>query len=252
MFRQLTTGIIVAAILSIFWVGCSDDTTEIITSGGSTGLTVTGVSEYFPLTQGYSTMYEVVGEGTSEVVTYTVGIEVAFSGGTAREWISYRPSVGYDTGYFQATSRALYYFSTLTSDPEKILQLPLTAGQTWVRSDYSASTDDSVVTIFDKFYVYPDTNQVINPKDDDYGGGYFKNYPTAGQLSMSVEKVEQVRLANGALYTGSVKILNQNINNTYNIYWFAPGIGLVKYVMGAATSTGTAGIEIGELRSWGY
>ena len=253
MFRKPVSGVIVAVILVMFWGGCSDDTITTVTSGGSNDLAVTGVTEYFPLSQGFSSMYEVENDGITEIVIYTIGKEVSFSGGTATEWISYQPSIGYDTGYFKASSTALYYYSDLTSSPDKILELPLKPGQTWIRSDYSSTNEqDSTTTFFDKYYVFVDTNYVVNPKEDDYGGGYAKNYPTAGEISMTVEKIELVQLEDGSVYSGSVKVVNQNTNGTYNVYWFAPGIGLVKYVIGAPSTDGVSGIEMGELKSWGY
>jgi hypothetical protein len=234
---------------AVIWVGCSNDTITKVSPAGSdddSGVG-SGVTYYFPLHEDYQTIYDVGnGDGTHETVTYTVGKEVTRGNETAREWLSYTRSRGYDTGYFQATATCLNYFESPTSVAEKILQLPLTTGQSWTRTGgTNLETNTETDIVFDLDYKNNDNDTVAG------GSGLAKNYPTTGASTMTVTGVESVQLSDGSFFSGVVKITNTYTANTYNIYWFAPGIGLVKWVIGAASISASTGTVVGELRSYG-
>ena len=251
MSKQFISGVIVSAavLLCLAWIGCSDDTITTVSPPASNDGTAANseVLYYFPLNEGYQTIYDVVNaDGTKESETYTVGKEVPRGSSTAIEWLSYTSANGKDTGYFQATATALYYFEDIAAASEKIIELPLTIGQSWPRyedgsllSDYS----DGIDNIFDDDFKFPDSTDFID--------GTQKNYPTTGLSTMTVTAIEPLQLDNEAYYSGTVKITNANATGTYNIYWFAPGIGLVKYIIGAASIDATTGSKVGELRTYG-
>jgi len=251
MLKRLMTSFAIALVvvlLGIFWIGCSDDTTTTVSSPNSGINSTSGIYYYFPLNEGYTTIYEVEENGITDWITYTVGEEVSFADGTATQWISYSPSNGFDTGYFRVTTNCLYYYERLTSNPEKILELPLEPGKTWSR--YSGEpvetleNDDGDI-IFDKDILIPDTTSSDN-------NGATKNYPISGMEDMVVENIETLEMDNSCIYSGAVKVVNNNSYNTYNQYWFAPGIGLVKYIIGASSITVSTGQSSGEIQSYGY
>ncbi len=251
MSKQFISGLLIstAVILSLAWIGCSDDTITTVSPPGSNDGTSTAsdVVYYFPLNEDYQTIYDVVNsDGTKESETYTVGKEVPRGSATAIEWLSYTSSNGKDTGYFQATATALYYFEDLGATAEKIIELPLVVGESWPRyEDGSLLSDyeDGIDIIFDNDFKFPDSSDFID--------GTQKNYPTTGLSIMTVTAIEKLLLDNGAYYSGAVKITNANTTGTYNIYWFAPGVGLVKYIIGASAMDATTGGKVGELRSYG-
>ncbi|MDH4156622.1 MAG: hypothetical protein OEW00_05040 [candidate division Zixibacteria bacterium] len=251
MSKQVISGLIISAavLLCLAWIGCSDDTITTVSPPGSNDGTSANseVLYYFPLNEGYQTIYDVVNsDGTKESETYTVGKEVSRGSATAMEWLSYTSSNGKDTGYFEATATALYYFEDLGAAAEKIIELPLVIGQSWPRyEDGSLLSDyeDGIDIIFDNDFKFPDST--------DFMDGTLKNYPTTGLSTMTVTAIEKLQLDNGAYYSGAVKITNTNATGTYNIYWFAPGVGLVKYIIGASALYATSGSKVGELRSYG-
>lgn len=229
-------------VMGLFWVGCSDDT--IVTNSLSGAASeVSPVTKYFPMAEGYTTVFDITWpDSRVESKSFTIGNEVELAGINAVEWLSYSNSSGIDTGYFHATSTALYYYDDPGASPEKILELPLVPGANWIRfgdndnltSNLSDSTADNKFTT----------------DDDDIGGSNAKNFPSAGYSKMVVEKVESLQLDNGSFYSGTIKIFSENSNGTINLYWYAPGVGLVRYVINAS-STNLNGSEMGELKSFG-
>ena len=143
--RFVGIAIALAILIIVGLTSCSDDSVTVAPTDNVT-TTTSAVMTYFPLDEGYTSIYSIKGtDGISRTVTFRVGDEISTLDGTVIEWISNDPKTGLDTGFFQVTSTAIYYRENITSAPEKILQLPLSPGQTWDRfedSDVKITTDD--------------------------------------------------------------------------------------------------------------
>ena len=90
---------------------------------------------------------------------------------------------------------------------------------------------------------------ILNGEDSDNGGVVGKVFPTTGSNVRWVARVETITLNDGVVFSGAAKVVNQLSNGSTNQYWFAPGFGLVRYVIGA-TQSYPNGQQVGELVSF--
>jgi hypothetical protein len=216
-------------------IGCGKNETIINSSSDSS--TSSGVTAYFPLTNGYATKFAVrTATGDQWVDNFTVGGNAQVQTVTATTRFKYG-TAPVDTGYFYATANALYFYANRSATPEKILQLPLAVGQSWQR--FPTSGSDTTGGGSD-----PDTTDGDPQLSAD-------NFPSAGSNLITVRGIETITLSNGYVFSGAVKLATSgSVANSgdENLYWFAPGVGLVKYVLGASGSLSTAeGQVVGEL-----
>lgn len=226
-----TGGILLTVSLMI---GCGKN--ETIINSSSDASANAGVTAYFPLSSGYVTKFAVrTATGETWIDNYSIGDNAEVQSITATARFKYGTSP-IDTGYFYATSSALYFYAHRSATPEKILALPLAVGQSWERFPTSGSGGTD-----------PDT-----PNEE--GGDPLlsaENYPSTGSNVVTVRAIETITLSNGYVFSGAVKLCTSgSVANSEdeNQYWFAPGVGLVKYVLGASGSLSTAeGQVVGEL-----
>jgi len=255
MSRQTIVLFLAGAIglICLTLAGCSDDSTSAVApdSGGEDY----AVAYYFPVSEGYTTTYQVsYSDGSSETVTYEIGEEVSFGILPAREWAITDGSGNIDVGFCVLEDSAVYYFENTRSLGEKILALPLSPGASWDR--YSSSTgDDSTssstyydVTWPDKFGGQDGGQEPTG--DDDEQPFVQKSYPTSGSNEVVVEAIENVQV-NGQVIGGAARVKTSGSVGKANYYWYAPGIGLVKYVLGADIGEYDQGAEVGELLAHG-
>lgn len=227
---KFTGGVFGLFALGLLFAGCSGNET-IISKGYSGG---EGTLSYFPLNEGYTTTFEVRSNGNTWLDTYRVGGEKMIQSGMAT-WRVKSSGSTVDTGYFQGSSEAIYYYPTASSGSERILQAPLNVGQSW-----------------DRYASGGDTGGGGTGGD---GGAQTApgHFPTGGSNVMIVRGTETIYLSNGAVYTSALKICTQEVNGYENRYWFVQGIGLVKYVLAVSGSLATGeGQTVGELVSFGY
>ena len=235
------------AVFGIFLVGCSDNSGT--TSSGTTGGDVT---YYFPVTEGYTTVYEVSSaEGGSKTVSFEVGRQVPFGMSTAYEW--YVTTNGNtETSYLLVDDSSVVFHENSRLPGEVILSLPLKPGSSWNRFTQTRQDTTSTETYYDNFW----KNKLGGGEPGTYDGGindgksYQKLFPTEGSNQMTVDAVEGVSLSSGTMYSGSIRLRNTGPDGKSNYYWFAPGIGLVKYVIGAGDDY-TTGESVGTLVSYG-
>lgn len=229
--------IVLAAIclLSILWIGCSDNTI-IRYVDGQTTQQISEVESYFPLNYGYTTIYQVsYATGYSERVTYRADDTTDIRGLQVISMIGVSGS-SIDTGYFYVNGNALYYFRDKSSDPEKILELPFSNGYTWYSKDL---TTDSLIDI---------TTGTKNSSDST--GINAKTFPTISNIEYTVDNIESLELNNGHYYSNAVRISTPN-GTKYNYYWYVGGVGLVRYVIGATTTSYPNGDIVGEILDYG-
>ena len=228
----------VLCLLSIIWIGCSDDT--IVQYVENTNLDqATDIDLYFPLQEGYITVYNLSYQtGSDEQVTFRAGRTVNIEGANTVEWIGFGNN-SVDTGYFFASSSSLYYYRKLTSTPEKILELPLTNGNTWASNDINSNDFTDIITGFN------------DKGSDTTGSGNKKTFPTISAINFTVEQIEQLQLNTGHYYSSALRISTPN-GTCMNYYWYVQGIGLVRYVIGASELSYPDGEIVGELIDYGF
>jgi hypothetical protein len=67
---------------------------------------------------------------------------------------------------------------------------------------------------------------------------------------MVVDKIENVTLNSGEMYSNAVRISNPGSSGRYNYYWYAQGVGLIKYVINSRNDDNPSGQIEGELVSY--
>jgi len=236
-------------ILCIAMMGC---TTGPSSSVSSESTDVNDINTYFPVAEGYRTVYEVTsGDTTTETVTFEVGPEVQFGLSRAHEWIITDGSGDIRLSYLLVQDNAVYYYANVRTMPEKILSLPLSPGSTWDRFTPIDVTDTGpVVTYTDGGSLY----EKLGGNDTHFGTDMSlqKTFPSVGANEVAVDAVEDIGLQSGVTYSGAIRLKIAGPVGKYNYYWFAPDVGLTRYVIGASEDNYTDGDVVGELINYGF
>jgi hypothetical protein len=226
---QIVVGIGLVALTAL-WVGCSDTTRVVTTQNDGVA---NQIVNYFPLDQGYTTIFTVTTSGVSSQRTFFMAGDVRLGSADAERWVINSGST-VDTSYFVATDSALYFLETASAAPEKILALPLTPGASWPRYnnyDVTGYYQGGLGTGTGAGYTDP-----LGGKDTTTsgsgGGEAAKNYPSDGGNTFTVVGTETVNVGSLGSFSGAVKVSNVGYGGTTNLYWYVPGVGLVKYQLG--------------------
>jgi hypothetical protein len=227
-------------IAGSFSAGCSNN---FVTAVAPNTYSANQNPEYFPLAEGFRTSYEMTSITSSPaMVTYTVGEAVPFQSTTATEWIKYMNGQK-DTGYFVLNGSALVLYESKKAAPEIILDFPLSVGKSWSRFDNPSSEISDTIDFDDGILV----------KDSGQGEpSLSSSFPTEGMDIMTVDKFESIELENGRYFSGVYRVSNDAGNGTRNYYWYAPGVGLIKFIYGASDPQKPGGGLQGELISYGF
>jgi hypothetical protein len=239
----------------LFW-GCSNNSS---TTSTTADLTKT-VADYFPLKQGQSADFSIDNNWYSLTTEdrFTVGALTIIDGQSSYLWL--RQNVAYparyDTGFIRYESDAVYFYANATAGPEKLLEAPFEVGHYWQRFEPVTVTidDDNLLDDItdgddqkngDTSFTIP----ISDDKNDNLGGlpgsGTSKTFPTTGSNYMKITAIEDIQLNNGDSYKNCVCV--ENKSGTYtNYYWYAPGVGLVRYVLDATAESFPDGQIIGE------
>ena len=254
MIKRVLVGTAVLAIVLCFgWIGCSDDTTRHITSGGDSA--ESPVDNYFPLSEGFTTFYTITySDGGSDAEAIEVGKKVPFNSYEAYEWKVTSDDGRSSTSYIVATDSAVYFFENGGSNGELILRLPLYPGHSW------SSVDQTDLDRYEEDLQTGSGGDGDFNEDDmtgDGGGGTVlntpagKNYPTSGTGQMTVYGTENIILSNGQAFSRAVRVRSDAGNDKANFYWYVSGVGLAKYVLGATDQNPTQGSTVGEIVDYG-
>jgi hypothetical protein len=209
--RALAAAAAVITVIALIMPGCSDKTitsTTVATNPDSRAVV------YMPLTDGWRVSYALV-----EPETGQVNIEVAdsvmvagYPGFTIRK---YDPNGPYEEIFYRyAKGDAIFESHSLNDPGVRILEAPFVIGNSWDRND--TSTTNSIITGFGA--------------DSGIGGGGIYKTKTAGTYTtMSIVSVDDILALNDISYGHCIKVAWQTGPSTCNYYWYAPGIGLVKF-----------------------
>jgi hypothetical protein len=240
---ELVLKLLIAAVIAIVVFGCTQQSTNdpSLSMAGAAG----AMAAYFPSAQGWTSVFDVSSSGSSAELTFYVGGQTVVQGQTAYRWVII-PSQGTpDTNYVVVgpTSVLVYQDTLSTTSAEHLLQAPLTAGSSWYRyPELVDATQDTLSILTDINGGKMDTTVP--------GPGVRKLLPVDGGNELTVEAVEELSTMYNRHFSGVVKISNTDRNGSINSYWFAPGVGLVKYVIGATTQN-PDGVTVGEIADYG-
>ncbi len=244
MTNKSTKVAAIILIISAFAWGCSG---HFVTASDPVSFSNNDVVQYFPLDESYQSTFELTEVNqASEFIVFKIGKKIPFLEDSAVQWISIVGN-SVDTGFIVISSNSLTIYESSNSGGEKILDIPLTVGKSWSRfSSISAGTEDD-------FTIIITDNKLTNDSGVTGDSGVAnKSFPTDGSAVMTVDKYESILLSNGDYYSNTVRISNDGSGSTRNYYWFAPGVGLVKYVIGSLDSNEPKGNIEAELISHGF
>ena len=244
MTNKSTKVAAIILIISAFAWGCSG---HFVPASDPVSFSNNDVVQYFPLDESYQSTFELTEVNqASEFIVFKVGKKIPFLEDSAVQWISIVGN-SVDTGFIVVSSNSLTIYGSSNSGGEKILDIPLTVGKSWSRfSSISAGTEDD-------FTIIITDNKLTNDSGVTGDSGVAtKTFPTDGSAVMTVDKYESILLSNGDYYSNTVRISNDGSGSTRNYYWFAPGVGLVKYVIGSLDKNEPKGNIEAELISHGF
>lgn len=254
-------GTVCLALIMAVMVGCSGD--DAIVADLPDGAQSSATSAYFPVADGYTTVYQVTNNGSTDLVRFEIDGRAPQPHGDKWLFVATLPSGARDTSFIKVTSQAVYHYDHTSSDPETILQAPLRVGHSWQRFGISSPEaevqedslgfslgelsdllkgDGTATTLGDYNF------EGYKPDDDRYAG---KTFPTEGRLEMRIQNEEQLVLSNGRHYSYVLRLSNVQASGVANYYWYAPGVGLVRYALGATTYTYPNAPIVGELVEFG-
>lgn len=220
-------------------LGCSDNTIEHITSISDRNASDTQGPSYFPLEEGFEITYAVTQNGVTEYQEFWIGESRTIDEVTYYPWIT-KQQLRVDTAWFRETSTGLYYYTSLTATPERVLAYPVTTGAVWSR--YDVDNIDGDQTGIDDYLGGDD--QVSSEQDGDEP--IVGDFPVTGSGNLTAESIGTLELDSGVRYSGALKIHNTG-SGGYNCYWFVPGIGLARYAVGACETDGKTASVVGEM-----
>jgi hypothetical protein len=248
--RNVLAAACVFAVALALMAGCTQRSTDGIYQSDLSGLG-SGTSTYFPTVAGRVSTFAVTYDGGGQsILTLEIGNPSQYGSIQSVEWLAIRPDNSIDTDYVVVGSSGVTLYETHQSQPETFLKYPLQPGQTWDRF----STSNTTVTVSDTMSIatgFDDGSGIVTKGGGGTGGGgggTGKVVPGSTGNVSKVAAIEEIVLANGSHFSGAVKIEVDDQSGLQNFYWFAPGIGLVKYVVGA-TAQRPNGTQRGELIS---
>lgn len=212
----MTNRLIIGTLLLLFTglvvlSGCSD-------KSFSTSMTTISddapASAYIPLNQGWRINYV---QTEPEVAYYDIEITdpasiAGNSGYIVRKTNSTTGDVSYSYRY--SADNAVFESYSTTDPGVRLLEGPFTVGHSWNRYNTTISTGDD----------NGDTDTSGTGGDIQLGSVPGDDYQT-----MSIVAKESVTALDGHTYGNCVKVSWQIGEYAYNYYWYAAGIGLVKF-----------------------
>ncbi len=204
--------LIVTTLLSMVIMGCSS---KKFTNTSTTISDTAHPTTYIPLDQGWRVSYTLLEPETEHFYVEVSDPVVVYGnpGFTIRR--TNTTTLEQSVSFMYATSSAMYQSGATNNPGYKILELPYTVGHSWERmtSSGGGGVTDSTIDIDDA--------------GDD--GLYLTDGDSELYSTMSIVAKENVVALDGHTYSNCLKIEWQVGEYAYNYFWYAAGIGLVKY-----------------------
>ncbi len=211
--RMLLAAAALILVIALITPGCSDKT---LTSTAVDTNPDSGALAYLPLTDGWRVSYVFL-EPESGQLDIEVADPVMVVGNPGFTVRKTDPNGPYsEVCYRYAKGDAIFESNSLHDPGVRILEAPFVIGNSWDRND--TSTTSSVIT------------DLGGDSGDGTGGGVtFKTKSDGSYSTMSIVSIEDVRALNDITYGHCIKVAWQTGPSTCDYYWYAPGIGLVKF-----------------------
>lgn len=227
----------ISVLLTLIISGCSDNTFG--SSDDAEAAQSAPPTAYIPLEQGLRVSYSVV-QPETKFFDLEVTIPSRIAGHNGFKIRSVDRLTGATNSFYRYASGNAIYESTSLSDPGyKILEGPFATGHGWNRYDGAVTNDD-----YD--YGNGDNGNDIGDIKNDLGNLFGNSNPGDNYGYMSIVGFEDVVALDGQTYGSCLKVAWQSSETTTNYYWYATGIGMVKFQYGfnylAASDNSTIGI----------
>jgi len=135
-----------------------------------------------------------------------------------------------------ATETAVYESPSTTGPGVKILESPYVAGHHWNRFVATGDTGNQ--------------NEGDTTSTDE--GGIDKSVPGGDYGQMTIVGRETVAALDGHAYGNCLKVAWQTGEYSYNYYWYAAGIGLVKFESVAGSLSSSTGDIVSLMSDYGH
>ena len=222
-----TAFLVVAGIIAVL-AGCSDKT---FMSSWTAVLSDANPMVYMLLDQGWRISYVSL-EPETRYFDVEVTDPATVAGNQARTIRNTDRTTGeVFTFYRYCKGNAVFESQSIDAPGVRILESPFIVGHSWNRYDTSTTSN-----------TYDNGNGNDNGADGKKGfGDNFKTKPAEPYSVMSIVGIENVETLNGHSYANCLKVAWESGPSTYNYFWYAAGIGLVKFEQGVnAANPGTA------------
>ena len=205
--------LIQSCLLFILMLGlgaCSDKTFLSSTTSVSETASAT---VYTPLKSGWRVTYmQTEPENSRYYTEVTAPVTIAgFPGYTVRRTNLLTGDITYS--YLYATQTAVYESQSTSNPGVKILESPFLIGHQWERFASTSGT----------------AGQSDGDTTDTGGGGVKSSVPGEDYGQMTIVGRETVAAMDGHAYGNCLKVAWQTGEYSYNYYWYAAGIGLIKF-----------------------
>lgn len=207
---------VVAALILAVAIGCSDKT---FTSASTSVSPTASPTVYLPLTEGWRIDYALL-EPQSEFYDVEITDEAVIAGNDGFVVRTTNRSTGAVVySYIYAKDEAIFESYSLSNPGERILESPFIIGNSWSRLDHMTGGDD------------PDYGGGEDDSENpvDIFGDTYKVIPDEGYTIMAIVGREDIATLDGHVHGNCLKVAWQTGENSYVYYWYAAGIGLVKY-----------------------
>lgn len=239
LIRMIWLALLIPVFLGVVISGCSEKTFTSSTAAFSQNSDPTA---FIPLEQGLRVSYVILEPETQYFdieVTDPVNI-VGNPGFTIRK--TDRNTGEIEVFYRYCKDNAIFETGSISFPGERILESPFVVGNSWDRFDTSSTTNIITDDIFDNGF----EDYEVNNDDEGYPGDSHKSKPGDGYTTMTIVGVETVESMNGNSFGNCLKVAWQTGESTYNYFWYAAGIGLIKFEQNyntlAASSNHTIGV----------
>lgn len=211
--RALVAAAALITVIALITPGCSDKT---ITSTVVATNPDSGALAYLPLNDGWRVSYVLL-EPESGQLAIEVADPVMVAGNPGFTIRQFDPNGPYIESFYRyAKGEAMFETRSLNDPGARILEAPFVIGNSWDRNDTSTTT--SVIT---------ELGGDIG--SDGEGDVTYKAKSDGSYTTMSIVSIEDILALNDIVYGHCIKVAWQTGPSTCNYYWYAPGIGLVKF-----------------------
>lgn len=221
-----------ALVMILGLTACGDEAP--LESSSLDGFGNSSLHDYFPVSSGYQITFSVQDAQGQElrVEQYSASGATSVNGLPGVSWTGrdQTSSSEVSKGTIYWDQSAIYHQRDGSSRAEVLLQAPLDSAANWDRW----SAIDAKTPL--------DTNTTGDPTELDGGLGVDNDnkpadeptnssFPTEGSSQFYVADLHSEVISGGITFTECLEIVNVGQSRTINRYWYAPGVGLVKYAL---------------------